>query len=377
MAALGARCSIGDQLHPCGKIDADTYKRIAPAYRRIQTLEPFLENATPVSDIGIISAEAHHRDRACEPSDIGAARILLESQQMFALLDWDSSLEDYRVLILPDSIRLSESQASRLQAYLDGGGAILSTGHSLLDTDNSEFAIECGVLCEGDRTFQPDYVAASADLQGPFSMVASPFVIYNRGISLHPTKARPLAHLHDPYFNRSWRHFCSHQHTPCQVEQNATLSAAVRYQSIIHFAHPLFKEYHQSGQPLTKALLLNGLRLLLPDPPIRSNLPTSARLSWMRQTGLNRDVLHVLFAQTQLRGTGLPAWNGTNAMEIIEDVVSLSDITVDIRPSKPLRTAYSAYQPHQPLHLEPLDNGSVRIRLAHLLLHEAIVLQYA
>ena len=118
MVALGARCSIGDQLHPCGKLDKPTYERIAPAYGRVQQLEPYLSEARPVASIGIISAEAHHRSRDYEPVDIGAGRILLESQQMFDLLDWESSLENYEVLLLPDCLKLSIDQADRIKEYI-------------------------------------------------------------------------------------------------------------------------------------------------------------------------------------------------------------------------------------------------------------------
>ena len=45
MVALGSKCLVGDQLHPDGRINPDTYASIAPAYRRIEKLEPYLEDA--------------------------------------------------------------------------------------------------------------------------------------------------------------------------------------------------------------------------------------------------------------------------------------------------------------------------------------------
>jgi len=45
MVSLGTKCSIGDQLHPSGKLDPETYKTIGPAYERVRKLEPFLINS--------------------------------------------------------------------------------------------------------------------------------------------------------------------------------------------------------------------------------------------------------------------------------------------------------------------------------------------
>ncbi|MGO8601327.1 hypothetical protein ACDA55_37535, partial [Rhizobium ruizarguesonis] len=47
----------GDKLHPNGAINPDTYASIAPAYHRVEKLEPFLEGAKKVSEIAILSAE--------------------------------------------------------------------------------------------------------------------------------------------------------------------------------------------------------------------------------------------------------------------------------------------------------------------------------
>ncbi|HZP19218.1 MAG TPA: alpha-L-fucosidase, partial [Bauldia sp.] len=45
MVALGVKCLVGDQLHPSGAINHDTYATIAPAYARIERLEPYLVGA--------------------------------------------------------------------------------------------------------------------------------------------------------------------------------------------------------------------------------------------------------------------------------------------------------------------------------------------
>ena len=82
MAALGAKCLVGDQLHPSGAINHDTCKTIGPAYARLEGMEPFLKGATQVSQIAILSAEHFHPEyRRNHESDNGAAQMLQERQR--------------------------------------------------------------------------------------------------------------------------------------------------------------------------------------------------------------------------------------------------------------------------------------------------------
>ena len=46
--ALGAKCCVGDQLHPSGKICKATYELIGSVYREMEKKEPWCEDATPL-----------------------------------------------------------------------------------------------------------------------------------------------------------------------------------------------------------------------------------------------------------------------------------------------------------------------------------------
>src|SRR5690606_6967347 len=86
--ALGVKCLVGDQLHPDGAINADTYASIAPAYKRIAALEPYLEGAKQVSEIAILSSEYFHPEGARNSvSDDGAVQMLMELKLGFDMVD--------------------------------------------------------------------------------------------------------------------------------------------------------------------------------------------------------------------------------------------------------------------------------------------------
>ena len=373
MVAMGARCSVGDQLHPSGKIDLPTYAIIGRAYRRVEQLEPYLTGSEPVSEIAILSPEA--LGRAGERDIIeekGAARMLLELQQQFDVIDPETELAPYRLLVLPDTVTLEGSLLAKVKAYLEAGGRILSSGRSLLKPGLEAFAIDFPAAVDGESPFQPDYLSLGPDWDP--DLVASPFVVYETSLRLKAEEGGVAqADIHDPYFNRTWEHFCSHQHAPARPEPSG-YHGVVATDRIIHFAHPLFTAFERSGQPLLKFAFRGALRRLLPDPLVETNLPSSGRASLRRQAGQNRFLLHLYYAQTQLRGSGMPGWRGEQTMEILEDAVPLHDVVVCLRMEQPPKRVYSARAEGNTGHT--FRNGILEVRLEKLDLHELLVIDW-
>ena len=69
MLAYGAKCSVGDQLHPNGEMNLDTYRLIGAAYAEVEKKEPWCDHVKPVARIaqeaGIQLLAIHGRTRAC------------------------------------------------------------------------------------------------------------------------------------------------------------------------------------------------------------------------------------------------------------------------------------------------------------------------
>ena len=53
MMTYGARCSIGDQMHPSGKMDMETYRNIGYAYNYAQKIEEYCLHGRPTAKLGI------------------------------------------------------------------------------------------------------------------------------------------------------------------------------------------------------------------------------------------------------------------------------------------------------------------------------------
>jgi hypothetical protein len=366
MAAMGARCSVGDQLHPSGKMDLATYAEIGPGYARVEAMEPFLSDATPLSEVAILSSEAVHLRRGdSENGDMGTARMLLELQVMFDVIDTEADFGCYKLLILPDDITLEGALLAKVSAFVARGGRLLLSGASGLRPDGQAFALDFPATVNGESPFLPDYIQACPGLDA--DLVASPFVVYDRARQIKSAGAEVLAETRAPYFNRTWEHFSSHQHTPYRPERNEAYDAVLQAGQIICFSHPIFRSYYMTGQPLLKYLFRGALNRLLPQRNLSVTMPSNGRVSLMRQAAARRTLLHLLYAQTQLRGAG------DQKREIIEDVVPLCDIACRVRlPQRPQRIYLAASGTDLPF---TYARGEVEFTVERLYVHELVVIE--
>jgi hypothetical protein len=204
------------------------------------------------------------------------------------------------------------------------------------------------------------------------ALIASPFVCYDQASHVTATGAEVLAHIIPPYFNRSYRHFSSHQHTP-DDPQAEPLGAAVTLQGrMAYVAYPIFRMYGAVGQPLYRHVIRGLLKRLLPNPVLQTSLPTAGRASLTRQNG--RHILHLLCGFPQIRGKALPSNGTTRVMEMIEDIPALGPVSATLRlPKAPMR-AYDAISQEA---VEWADNadGSYTVHLPGLHIHRAVVFE--
>ncbi len=388
MLAFGSKCSIGDQLHPDGQMNEDTYNLIGAAYEEVEAKQAWCDDAEPVSEIALVSTEAmraanpdtNHRDSSSEE---GASRMLLELHAQFDVVDLDRDLSAYKLVILPDEITLEGTFKEKIEAYLEGGGKLILSGHSGMNAEQTGFAIPIGLEVVGRGEFDPDYICPTALM--PTSPARGRFVIHGGAFNVRATddKMQVLAERAEPYFNREWNHFCSHQHTPDAT--HSEFASVVGNDSIVYFAHEIFTRYRLYGQPLYRDLVQDAIAHLLKNQLVCARmsthaaaqeqsstpLPSAARVSLMRQAQSSRYMLHLLYATPSLRGG-----KGANAqsLEVIEDLVPLHDIECTVRVPETVSSVKLAPSG------EELDfttkNGALRFVVPRLLCHQMVELSY-
>lgn len=333
MIALGARCSIGDQLHPTGRLDPSTYNLVAASYAEVAAKESWCKGSEPVTEIGVLSSESEnpHTARMNAP-DTGACRVLLEGHHLFALLDREMDFEKFRLLILPDDIRIDAPLQAKLEVYLQNGGKLLLTGESGFSKMSEDFIFNVGADFEQMSPFEPDFILPSPNFRPSF--IQSPLVMYAPSLRMKVRAAdgESLGQVFDPYFNRTFRHFCSHQHAPNQPEPSG-YDCGVRKGNIVYLAHPIFTLYRRFGSVAYKEYVLKILDHLLEGKRIISNLPSAARLSYRRQPLLGRTIIHLYHANKHLRGGKITSGGSATAnfdAEVIEELDPLHGIQLRV-----------------------------------------------
>lgn len=329
-AAMGAKCSIGDQLHPSGFMDMTTYGIIGEAYAELEKIEPFCEGTKPVCDVALFTLEAYRNIAISETNgidtastDAGASRILLEGKYQFSVVDMDCDLSGYKVVILPDAIEYNEKLYEKLGEYVKGGGKILASGRSAIA--DGKFAFDLGGTYMGKSEFTPAYARLTDDEN------ETDYIMYTDHAVVEPDKdAQIIAHAVKPYFNRTAAHFCSHRHTPSSsVIEGA---AATVGKDGAYIAFEIFDDYATKGELFAKTLVCKVLDALLGEDKLLSTNLGSMGVCTLRE----RDegyVCHLLYAIPTKRGVDI---------EIIEDVYPVHNVEVTLRIPERVKRVYLA-----------------------------------
>lgn len=99
----GARCSVGDQVHPDGEMDLDTYRNIGRAYSYVEKIEDYCFDGKQTTRLGLYLS-------GNEECDDGAEKLLLETQNDFDIVYMDN-FEPFDVVVFPDCVKLTQEAA--------------------------------------------------------------------------------------------------------------------------------------------------------------------------------------------------------------------------------------------------------------------------
>ncbi len=334
--ANGAKCSIGDQLHPEGLMDKATYELIGAAYKEVEAKEEWCGNVENIADVALFSLEAAdchgnvHTDKETLNSDAGAVRILLEGKILFDVIDMEEDFSKYKVIILPDKVRINSELKAKLENFFARGGKILASGESGMTPEGDAFAINLGVKWLQANPFKPDYFKPAFKLN---NLGDASFIFYSQGQKISLDGGAELGHREDPYFNRDVFTFCSHQHTP--GSRNNAGPGMVESNNGIYIAWNVFDDYATKGSLCLKECVLYALNRLIKGKTLETNLPAQGVVTLMNQTGHKRLVNHLLYASPVRRG---------EKVEVIEDILPVYDTSVALRIPYKAKRVYLAPQ---------------------------------
>lgn len=321
----GGTCSIGDHMHPRGRLDPAVYDLVGRTYGKIMEIEPWIEAAKPEAEVLVLDPrlvqipDSNGYPFARGSGLQGAARMLSELKCQFDLGHGGQDLSRYRVIVLADDVPVDPPLARELRAHLDRGGFIISSAWAGLNPEGTAFALDdYRLACEGPEPWSYTFFRALPALGPGLPQMLT--TVYTPGIAMAALPgAQLLADLYQPYFNmKEWD--LHHEHLYCPPDKPAGRPALARSGNVFHFSFPVFRGYIQHAVIAYRQLVGRCLELALPAPLVKvENLPSFAQVT-VGSTRSQR-LVHLLAYVPELRG-------GT---QIIEEPILATNVRVSLR----------------------------------------------
>lgn len=328
MLAQGAMCSIGDQLHPRGVLDRAAYELIGSVYKHVEACEPWCEGAKSKTDIGVLMVkDPAYIGKPGQPNE-GVVRALTQLRHQFDFIDSDADFSGFSLIIVPEGHTVDADLRARLSRYVKAGGSLLICGGSAISAEGKPALAELGIAAHGESPFTTTYMRFSRDLAA--GQTIADHVVYERGVRVTPAAGgKMLARVVEPYFERNWRHFSSHNQTP--PDKATRFAVAVQKGRCITISYPIFKAYASHGNIPMRDLIGRCIDRLLPDPLLRAGGPSFLEVSMTTQK--KRTVVHLVSFVPQRR---------TATLDIVEEPTPLVKMPLSVKLARKPRRTYLA-----------------------------------
>ncbi len=326
--ANGGIVNIGDQVLPDGTLQDGVYEVIGEAFAFVEEREPYCIQAKSKSEVAIIGNNTnnwyHDKDDA---ATFGAAKMLLEGHHQFDIYYNNNfpDLSDYKVVILPESVKLTEASVKRIEAFVEAGGVLLAAGEATFSKEQQNFLLSnvlgikylerspysCGYLTEHDELWTG--IARIPQL------VEAPF------IKTVATSAEVLSliqwPLTVPAVSRAFRH-------PIPPGGNISDCPGISVNSFgqgkaLYIAAPVFGSYWHSNHFWVRRIVDNLLRMHY-GKYAEFEAPTHIETNIMYKEG--RTYAHLINFQSNHTGEKSTAFYNP-----IENITPVHDIHVQIR----------------------------------------------
>ncbi|MHC1750647.1 MAG: beta-galactosidase trimerization domain-containing protein [Cellulosilyticaceae bacterium] len=319
MLAMGAGCSIGDQLHPNGKLSEGAYNLIGQVYQCVAQKEPYCKDAKSVVEIAVMTPEEFYPEGAynlgISPALIGTVRMLQELSYQFDIIDSKTPMEQYQLIIMPDCIYYNPELEKIISDYIAKGGKVIGSYDSCLRKDGAETIY--GVCYQSESPYDREFVLPNDNIGK--TLPKEEFVMYLKGHDVLADRAQIIMHKVKPYFNREGEKFCSHQHAPSSGEIG--YPEVTRKGDVIYFSHPIFALYRKNAAHWCKDMVKDAIALLLENKFVSHNGPSTLITALNHQEDPKRFVLHLLHYIVEKRSEDIYT---------VEDVIPLNNITFRI-----------------------------------------------
>ena len=341
MVSIGASISVGDHLHPLGALDESTYAVIGHAFDYVEKIEKYSENTKAYTDIAIWMSHDYE-------ADMGCSKIIQLMHLEFDVIESGDDISKYNCIVIPEHAKLSCEDKRSLSEFVARGGALVMSGDSGFK--------EVGIDIKGPSEYDLDYISCKVD------EIVTPFLSYTKAY-VAECEGEVLAKVYEPYFNRTFRHFCGHKNTPFKPEA-AEYPALVKNGNVLYFAHPVFSAYNKSGNYVLERYVKQAIEKVYNKNVEFSYYPSCARVRIRKSENDNFYAIHMLYAPPVNRGN----------VCLLEDFPPLYNTEISLKVGEEIKRVVLVPQ-NKEIKFEQKD-GKVIFNVEKMELHQLVVLEY-
>lgn len=315
--ANGLRPNIGDHMPPDCAVPEKVMQQTERLFAYLQEREEFYTDAVPQADIAILFPKSHQEIYLAKELR-GALRILCDLHCQFDIVTLGSNWSKYKLLVLPDSVKINKEVEIRLHEFISNGGKIISSGNSGMKENTEEFLSEWDleVVLDG---YNPTYFVDKDNMK---------MSIYAPGKLLKSKKNKTIYKLAEPLIEHVFDGiYPEYYNPPGNIIDYPFLSCN---EKVAHFSFNIFNGFKEYAAASLRDAFADALNIMYPDRLVKTeNLPKFVRV-YLTKLPNEKEVLHLTAHIPEKR---------TEGSEIIEDDLTVLPSKVYVKTNK--NNAYS------------------------------------
>jgi hypothetical protein len=245
----------------------------------------------------------------------------------------------------------------KVKAFINNGGKVIASAKSIVK--NNKFILDFGSEYIGENEFKPTYLVPHYDTVNG----VTEYLMRADFNKFKVNSGEAVASMQNPYFNRTLEHFCSHAHTPNNPEKEYT--GAVINGNMAYIGWDIFSAYALHGHLCFKELFKAVMEKMIgSEKTVTVDIPDKAVVTYTYQEKEQRNILHLLYAHTTVRGENT---------EVIEDTVPLYNVKCSVKYSK--KPSRVVLQPQKEEIAFKYENSEVKFTVPEVDIHAMVVIE--
>jgi len=279
--AAGSPCvSLGDHLHPRGKLEGSVYRLIGGAYEHCKRVAPLVDGAAPLEEVALLvepcPAPYNTASQQSQTPLLGATRALIEEHVQFSVRDAGEEIPEGVAMLLPGGSPLPPDVVAKVKRQVAAGRALLAFGDHVLGFED---LAGCGAAEETGLAGQH---LLFENLLADEMIGDTPHAVYGKVRCFAPgEQTEVIARTMDPLFDETLAK-TYHGYGPADYDAPPR-PAIVATGGVILCGVPLPQLVHTEGAWALLTAMGRLLRRLVPEPLVATDAGATIEVALHRK----------------------------------------------------------------------------------------------